>query len=128
MAEIAGRGGQLDFSSSQITGLKSWSLTHSLDMLDTTDFDNGQATNSPRVFTPGLSTWSGTFEGFKDGVPLTLSYTSGAAIKLYESQTASQFWTGTAFITEVSETTAVDGTVDVTYAFQGTGELTEPAA
>ena len=61
MAEIAGRGGQLDFSSSQITGIKSWTLTHSVDMLDTADFDNGQATNSPRVFTPGLSTWSGTF-------------------------------------------------------------------
>ena len=128
MAEIAGRGGQLDFSSSQITGIKSWTLTHSVDMLDTTDFDNGQATNSPRVFTPGLSTWSGTFEGFKDGVPQVLTYTTAAAIKLYESQTASQFWTGSAYITEVSETTAVDDAVTITYAFQGTGELTEPAA
>ena len=128
MAEISGRGGQVDFSSSQITGIKSWTLNHNLDTLDTTDFDNGQATNSPRAFVPGLSGWSGTFEGFKDGVPTALSFSAAATLKLYESQTLNQFWTGSAFITGIDATTAVDGTVDYTYTFQGTLELTEPAA
>ena len=130
MAEISGRGGEVQFgaSSSQVIGIKSWTLNYAVEVLDTTDFDNGQATNSPRTFTPGLSGWSGTFEGFKDGAPIALSFTSAASLKLLESQTASQLWTGNAFITGIDPTVAVDGTVDYTYSFQGTGELTEASA
>ncbi len=128
MAEISGRGGQVDFSSSQIIGIKSWTLDYNLEDHDTTDFDDGQATNSPRTRVAGLSEWSGTFEGFKDGAQTALSFTGPATIKLYESQTANQFWTGSALITNIGVNTPVDDVVTVTYAFKGTGELTEPTA
>ncbi len=130
MAEISGRGGEVQFgaSSSQIIGIKSWTLNHQVDMHDTTDFDDGQATNSPRTFKPGLSGWSGTFEGFKDGTPHVLTFITPLSLKLLESQTASQVWSGTAFITGIDANTPVDDVVTYSYTFQGTGELTEPAA
>ena len=130
MAEISGRGGEVQFgaSSSQVIGIKSWTLNYNLDVHDTTDFDNGQATNSPRTFTPGLSGWSGTFEGFKDGAPQALGFTGSGTLNLLESQTSSQVWTGTAIITAIDVNTPVDDVVTYSYTFQGTGELTEAAA
>ena len=128
MAEIPGRGGQVD-AASEVVGIKSWTLDYVVDTKETTDFDDGQATNSPRTFVPGLSSWSGTFEGYKDGAPLTLGFSATAiTIKLYESQTADQYWTGSCFLTGQHITVDVDGVVSYTYDFQGTGELTEAAA
>ncbi len=127
MAEISGRGGQVD-AASEVAGIKSWSLDYTLDTLDTTDFSDGGSTNNARTFIPGLSQWSGTFEGFKDGSPLALGFTSSITIKLYESQTASQLWQGSAYITGIHPATAVDGVVSYTYDFQGTNELTEASA
>ncbi len=111
-----------------IDGMKSWTLSASVDMLDTTTFDEGKATNSPRQFVPGLSQWSGTFEGFKDGVPPMLGYGSSIVLALSESLTAGQSWLGDAFITDISPTIAVDGSVDYTFSFQGTGNLTVATA
>jgi len=55
---------------------------------------------------------------------------AGAAvtIKLYESQTANQFWTGSAFVTGIHINTSHDGIVTYAYDFQGTGALTVAAA
>ena len=111
-----------------IDGIKSWTLNYSLDVHDTTDFTNGQATNSPRVFTAGLSGWSGTFEGFKDGVPVGLGFGSTITLALSESQTAGQSWLGDAIIMGIDPNTPVDDAVTYTYTFQGTGELIEATA
>ncbi len=108
-----------------IDGIKSWTLNHQVDMHDTTDFTNGQATNSPRTFTAGLSTWSGTFEGHKDAVPVGLGFGSTIILALSESQTAGQSWMGDAFITGIDPNTPVDDTVTYTYTYQGIGELIE---
>ncbi len=107
-----------------IDGMKSWTITHNVEMLDTTTFDEGQASNSPRQFVPGLSGWSGTFEGFKDGVPAALGYGSSIILALSESTTAGQSWLGDAYISEITPTIAVDGSVDYTFSFTGTGKLT----
>lgn len=128
MAEISGRGGQVDLASSQITGINAWTLDYVLEALEVTDFDNGQATDGPRAYVPGLSGWSGTFSGFKDGAPSALSFSAAATLKLYESQTANQFWTGTALITGIHPNVTVDGVVTYSYDFQGSLALTEPTA
>ena len=93
-------------------------------MLDTTDFADGANTNAARTFIPGLSGWSGTFEGLKDGTPQGLGFSSSIALKLEEDE-ASLIWSGSAFITGIHPSVAVDGVITYTYDFQGTGELTE---
>lgn len=122
MAHVSGKAGQVD-AASEVTGIKSWTLDYTADALETTDFDDAGV----KTYIIGGSGWSGTFEGYKDGVPLPLA---GAAvtIKLYESQTASQFWTGSAFIIGIHPATSHDGIVTYSYDFQGTGSLTVAAA
>jgi hypothetical protein len=124
MAHRAGRVGQVD-SPAAVTGIRNWTLDYTVDTVDTTDFaDAGTAT-----YTPTISRWSGTFAGLKDGVPQTLGTSSTAiTIKLYETQEASEFWTGSCFITGVSSSVAFDGAVEYSYTFQGTGALTVAAA
>jgi len=122
MAEIAGAGGMV-YIGADIGGIKSWTLDYTLDILDTTDFTDGNATNAARTFVPGLSSWSGSFEGYKDGEPQALGFAATVTLKLEED--ATHFWTGDAYITGVHENAAVDGVVTISYDFQGTGELTE---
>ena len=122
MAHLAGKGGMV-YIGSDIGGIKSWTLDYTVDMLETTDFADGGATNSAKTFIPGLSGWSGSFEGYKDGAPQGLGFSSSVTLKLEEDTT--YFWTGSAYITGIHESAAVDGAITVSYDFQGTGELTE---
>ena len=106
-------------------GIKSWTLDATVDMLDSTDFTDGNTTNSQRTFKPGLSTWSGTFEGYKDGTPLALSFSTPVHLALQESGTSGQGWVGMAYVTGIHPNVAIDGLITYTYDFTGNGELTE---
>jgi predicted secreted protein len=120
MAHISGKSGQID-TGSAVSGIKSWTLDYTVDMLETTDF----ADAGVKTYVAGGSRWSGSFEGYKDGVPQTIG--ASITLKLYEVA-AGAYWTGTAFITGVSSSAAVDGIVAYSYTFQGTGALTAPIA
>ena len=120
MAHVAGKAGQVD-TGSAVSGIKSWTLDYTVDMLETTDF----ADAGVKTFVAGGSGWSGTFEGYKDGVPQTIG--ASITLKLYEVA-AGAYWTGTAFITGVSSSAAVDGIVAYNYSFQGSGALVVPIA
>lgn len=106
-----------------IAGINNWTLDYTVDTLDTTDFTDGGTTPFPRSFIAGLSGWSGTFAGLKDGIPLTLFTQVG--LSLAESATVTQRWIGKAIITGIHPDVSADGAVTYTYDFQGTGELTE---
>ena len=122
MAHLAGKAGQVD-AASEVTGVKSWTLDYTADTLETTDF----ADAGVKSYIIGGTGWSGSFEGLKDGAPLALAGAS-VAIALKESQTATQKWTGSAFITGIHASTASDGIVTYGYDFQGTGALTVASA
>ena len=122
MAHLSGRTGMVNISG-DIAGIRNWTLDYTVDMLDTTDFADGAATNAARTFLPGLSQWSGTFEGLKDGAPQALGFASSVTLKLEEDTT--YYWQGSAFISGIHPNVAVDGVITYTYDFQGTGELTE---
>ena len=123
MAHRAGTAGQVD-SPAAVTGIKSWSLTYTVAMLDTTDFADAGVSS----FIPGKTEWNGSFEGYKDGTPQAITTGASITIKLYETQTASEFWTGSAYITSVTPSVDHDGIVSYAYTFQGTGALTVAAA
>uniref|UniRef100_A0A6M3KV58 Putative structural protein n=1 Tax=viral metagenome TaxID=1070528 RepID=A0A6M3KV58_9ZZZZ len=106
-----------------IAGIKSWNLEYTVDILETTDFaDSGVAT-----YIPGVTRWSGSFDGFKDGVPIAGLHTE-VALKLYETQTVDERWEGQAIITAVRANVDHDGIVSYSYDFQGTAGLTVAAA
>jgi len=101
-----------------VAGMKSWTVDYTQDALDTTDF----ADAGIKTFIAGLSGWSGSFEGFKDGAPVALGLQT--LLELRESTATSQYWTGAALITGMHASAAADGLVSLSYDFQGTGALT----
>jgi len=120
---IAGKAGYVN-TGSLVAGIKSWTLDYTSDALETTDF----ADAGVKSYIVGGKGWSGSFEGYKEGVAqiLTVIASSPVTLSLYED--AVTFWTGSAIITGVHATTAHDGIVSYSYDFVGIAGLTVPAA
>ena len=106
----------------ELDGLKSWTLDYTADTLEATDFGSAGV----KEYIIGGSGWSGSFEGFKDGVPLSIG--SEVYLTLGESATASQNWIGKVIITGAHPNTSSDGIVTYSYDYQGTGSLEMPSA
>ncbi len=124
MAKVAGRSGYVGIgaTASRVTGVNQWSIDYTVDMLETTDFSaSGVAT-----YIPGVSRWSGTFSGYKDGAPLGLGVTNSVSIFLAEDGATN--WSGVAFISGVHPSNNHDGIVSVAYDIQGTASLTVASA
>ncbi len=105
----------------EIDGIRTWNLEYTGDMLETTDFANVGVS----AFIPGKTQWSGSFEGFKEGVPLGIG--SEVYLVLGETSTGSQCWLGKAIITSARPVVDNDGLVSYSYDFQGTGRLEVPS-
>lgn len=118
MTRYSGHAGAANVAAADVTGIKSWSLDWTFETHETTGFDS----SGHKAFIPGLDSWSGSFEGYKNGAPLTIG--TEVALVLEETQTASQKFNGQAIITGLSVNAAVDGVVTYSYTFQGTGALT----
>jgi hypothetical protein len=131
MAHLAGKAGAVYSTTTGgtatqtviVTGMKSWSVDYTIDALETTDF----ADVGVKSYIAGLSGWSGSFEGYKDGAPGLVVGTS-YVLHLNESATTTQRYTGTALITGLHGAASNDGIVTVGFDFQGTGTLTVPTA
>ena len=96
-----------------VAGIRSWSLDYIANVVDSTSFQDGQA----KVFTVTQMEWSGSFDGFKDGAPLTIGEV--VHLELRESSTSTQQWRGSAIITAARPSESVDGLVMYSYDFQG---------
>ncbi len=123
MAQLSGKAGEVLVAAATVNGIKSWTVDYTVDALDTTDFADGA---TGRTYIAGLSGWSGSFEGFKDGAPTAIG--GIIALILSVSATATQDYTGQAILTGSHETISVDGIVGIAYDFQGTSTLTIPTA
>jgi len=125
MARLSGVAGSvfIGTSTTQVAGIKSWSLDYTKDLLDSTGFDS----TGTREFVLGFSDWKGTFEGYKDGTPIALA-TATITLNLKESTTTGQNWTGAAYITGIHPSASFDGLVSYSYDFQGSGALTVATA
>ena len=102
----------------QVAGIKAWTLDYVAEAIEVTGFDSAGV----RQYIPGPTSWSGSFDGFKDGAPLTIGTVTH--IELRESSTSTQQWRGSCIITGVHPNVASDGAVTYSYDFTGTGELT----
>ena len=131
MAHLAGKAGNVYYTTTGgtatqaaiVAGMKSWNVDYVGEALETTDFgDSGKKT-----YIAGLTGWSGSFEGYKDGAA-ALTVGSSYVLHLRESATTTQRYTGTAIITGLHAGGSVDGVVTQSWDFQGTGTLTVPTA
>ncbi len=120
MARLSGKTGSVQVYGATATGIKNWSLDHTFEMLDVTGFDS----SGHRNYVAGIDDWKGSFSGFKDGAPIAIG-TSGT-IGLAESTDTTQVWTGTMLISGRHSTVAVDGLIEYSYAFQGSGLISPP--
>ena len=128
MAHLAGKSGNVYSTTAGgtatgqvvVAGMKSWNVDYTSDALETTDF----ADSGLRTYIAGLSGWSGSFEGYKDGAAGLAPGTSYVLRLQASASTTTQMYTGTAFITGLHEAASVDGVVSLAYDFQGSGTLT----
>ena len=120
MSRLSGKAGEVTVAGVSVTGIKSWNLEYTVEALDSTAFDSAGVS----AFIPGVSKWSGSFEGHKDSAPLTIG--TEIALVLKESQTATQKATGQAIVTSFGAKTEITGLVTYSYSFQGTGALIIP--
>jgi len=131
LAHYAGKAGSVTYGAAggagtAYAGIKSWTLDATLSIVDTTDFADAGVRN----ILPSVSQWSGSFEGYKDGLAIVLSTTIATIVllQLQETATSTEKWTGSAFITGVHASTAYDGTMNYAYDFEGTSTLVPPTA
>lgn len=110
-------------TNTDINGIKSWTLDQTVDVVESTSFDD----LGVGAFLGAVTKWSGSFEGYKTGVPIVIDG-SASTITLNESSTAGQEWSGACILTGISVASSHDGLVTYSFTFQGTGELTEPTA
>ena len=121
--KYVGKAGEVEVpAAGSIAGIKSWTLDFIYDVGETTSFDDVGV----KAFLPLGSGWSGTFEGYKTGVPITIGSVTDIVLK--ETQTLNQDWTGACIITGIHAATGHDGIVTYAYDYQGTGALTIPVA
>ena len=134
MAAIAGYNGSVAWSAgvynSDTAGVslnvRTWSLDYVADTLDTTDFTS----TGDRTFISGLRSWSGTCESLLDGTASPLGDASdlGSLDSVSDvitiTASSGKTYSGTAFVTGIHPSVAVDGVNTVTVDFQGTGAIT----
>lgn len=122
--KMVGKSGEVQVpTASEITGIRSWTLDVISDTVETTSFDD----TGVRAYLGTGQGWSGTFEGYKTGVPITLGG-AVSTITLRETGVGNEDWVGAVFITGHHTTSSHDGLVTYSYDFQGTAGVTEPTA
>ncbi len=129
MAEISGKAAKVLYGTAPVNILDSWDLTADTNMLDVTTFSTG--TTQWRDFIAGLSGWTGIVSGNFDigstgltDMRVNSLTPSTAAIELFMDKVGGESLDGSVFISSMGHTAPIDGTVEVSFSFQGTGALT----
>lgn len=116
----------------QVLGFFNWALSHTGDVLETTDFDS----TGGRSYIAGLTGWTATADkhfltannevddwvGTAVEIRLFLNYLSSTSTP--STGSPSRYWKGDTIVTGIDETTPVDALVDESISFQGDGALT----
>ena len=128
MAVTKGSAGVIKSGATTIGEVKSYSIDQTANTIDTT-----QLSDSAQTFVAGLTSFSGSCDVFwdpDDTGQSSVGVGSSVTLNLYPEGTAtsSTYYSGSVIITGVSRSGAIDGTVDATISFQGSGALAETTA
>lgn len=124
MANATGKDGIVKIGANAVGELRSWSYSITGETIEDTSMGD-----TARTYKAGLTTWSGSAEAFFDAADTAQgAITAGAEVTLSFYPTGDDSgdseYTGTAIVTEISSTAALDGMVEVSFSFTGTGALT----
>lgn len=131
MAAIVGYSGSCTVGASSVGTAKAWSVDITGETVDTTNF----ASNGWKESVSTLKSWSGSitvnFDGGADSgeAAIIAGLTSGSSVALVlqtgatGSGTAEKF-SGSANVTSMPITNDVNGIIEVSFSFEGTGALT----
>ena len=122
---IAGKDGNVTLGSSEVASIKTWKVDPEFDMLETTALGDDW-----KSFISGLAGWSASAEGdyvinsdTSGQTSLQTSFLAGTSVSLKLYVNATNYYSGTAFISKMPVETPVGETVTVSLEFQGTGAL-----
>jgi predicted secreted protein len=126
---IIGHEGSVTVASGSMGNAKAWSLDLSQETVDITDFDS----NGWKESTATLNSWSGSITAIFDASgtaegALQTGLTGGSSVALEltlgDGSGSYDVYSGSAIITGQSVTNDVNGIVEATFSFEGTGALT----
>jgi len=128
MASHKGSEGVVKVGSNAIGELRSWNLEHSSSTIETTSMGDDAIT---RV--AGLKSWSGSADALWDeGDTGQTALTAGASVSMTfageGASTGDTIYTGTAIVTGISRSASYDGLVEVSFTFEGDGDLSTSTA
>ena len=129
MAAVTGKGGSIVYDGGSVATIHDWSMDIGNNLHDVTSFTTSAA--QWRSFVAGLSDFSGSIDGTfdpastgqNDLIVNTLTPVSAAAVFELD-QTAGGKLSGSLFVESLSVGTPIDGLVDMSWSYQGTGTLT----
>lgn len=129
MAELSGTAGSVvlydaSAGTAAIVGMSEWSIDFSNSAVTTTAFGDVW---EDRI--SGILSWSGSFSGNRDTDTSQTTLVNGAlagsviGLRLYDA--AATYWSGSAILTGMGPSIAVDGKGDMSFDFDGKGALTK---
>ena len=132
MATIVGNDGQVTIAGNAIVSTRNFSVDITADTIETSTMGT-----DVRTYVKGMSAWSGSADIYVDTANLTggasviaaLMPTGGAVgdapitVELYLADTSDKF-AGEAIVTGYSVKSSMDGLVEATISFQGSGAVT----
>lgn len=135
MAQIKGRDGSITLASNAVGELRSFSVSMDQGTTQTT-FPTMNNPTPALTFEAGESSWNGTAEVYFDSADAGHGFaalddgsnnwgntTVAAFVGVIEDNTTDGQVSGNVIITNLSINSSVDGDVEATITFQGTGEL-----
>lgn len=124
MANHKGSEGTVHVGTDAIAEIKSYSVNETMNVIDDTNIGD-----TAKTFQSGSTEWDGSVDVFwdeTDTAQVALTIGSSITAKFYPegATTGDKYYTGTALVTGLSVSSAIDGMVDASYTLKGTGALT----
>jgi predicted secreted protein len=129
MATHTGLEGHVNVGANTIAEVRSWSIEESS---DTTDSTTMGVTNNWRTHKATLKSWSGNIDCFWDETDtngqVALVIGTEVSLNVYpeSDDSGDSYFNGSAIVTGITRQAAIDGLVETSFSFQGTGELLKP--
>jgi len=128
-ARLAGKGGSMTMDTVTVLGLKSWEISGTGDVMDTTGMDSGD----PRTFIAGLTTGTLSGEAFFDlyadpHAAAGPEILAGADIAFSLNMTTNLKYTGQCIVTRWTMTCQLEGAIGYTFEATIDGAITTATA
>ena len=125
MAVHKGSEGAVKIEANTVAEVRDWSLEETAETIDSTEMSD-----AAKTFEVGTTSWSGSVNAFWDETDTSGqgAMTAGASVTLNlypEGATSGDtYGSGTAIISSISKSAGIDGLVEASFSFQGSGALT----